>query len=56
MSEPEGVCQRKKDMHNKRVWQHGETQGAAERENMAKLYINEKNKKGHINPELYGNF
>ena len=23
---------------------------------MAKLYINEKNKKGHINPELYGNF
>ena len=24
--------------------------------NMAKVYINEKNKKGHINPELYGNF
>lgn len=23
---------------------------------MAKVYINEKNKKGHINPELYGNF
>ena len=23
---------------------------------MAKLYINEKNKKGHIRPELYGNF
>jgi alpha-N-arabinofuranosidase len=23
---------------------------------MAKLYINEKNQKGHINPELYGNF
>ena len=23
---------------------------------MAKLYINEKNTKGHINPELYGNF
>ena len=23
---------------------------------MAKLYINEKNKRGHINPELYGNF
>ncbi len=23
---------------------------------MAKLYINEKNKKGHINPELYGHF
>ena len=29
---------------------------ATERINMAKLYINEKNKKGHINPELYGNF
>ena len=26
------------------------------RSKMAKLYINEKNKKGHINPELYGNF
>ena len=23
---------------------------------MAKLYINEKNKKGHINAEIYGNF
>ena len=29
---------------------------ATERINMAKVYINEKNKKGHINPELYGNF
>ena len=23
---------------------------------MAKLYINEKNQKGHINAEIYGNF
>ncbi len=23
---------------------------------MAKLFINEKNKKGHINPEIYGHF
>lgn len=23
---------------------------------MAKLFINEKNRKGHINPEIYGHF
>ena len=23
---------------------------------MAKLYVNEKNKQGHINPEIYGHF
>jgi len=26
------------------------------RKTMAKLYINEKKKKGHINPEIYGHF
>ena len=26
------------------------------RAGMAKLFINEKNKKGHINPEIYGHF
>jgi len=37
-------------------WYSSAKQPPGQRINMAKLYINEKNKKGHINPELYGNF